>query len=117
MRRVMIVDDNPYLRTGLAELLAAEPDLEIVATCDGAESVALAAEVKPDVIVMDLNMPGINGVEATRRIRLRLPGPEIVILTGAPHGCLVSQALAAGARTCISKAADRSTLLAAIRDA
>ena len=65
----MVVDDHDFCRDGLVEALRAEPDLQVVADCpDGADAVRLAAQVCPDVIVMDLQMPGMNGADATREV-------------------------------------------------
>ena len=116
MKRVMVVDDHDFCRDGLVEALRAEPDLQVVADCpDGADAVRLAAQVCPDVIVMDLQMPGMNGVDATREILRRHSAIRVIIVTAMPGCALAEQAMAAGAYVCIPKAGDCGPLLAAIR--
>jgi DNA-binding NarL/FixJ family response regulator len=116
VKRVMVVDDHDFCRDGLVEALAAEPDLQVVADCqDGADAVRLVEEVCPDVIVMDLQMPGVNGADATREVLRRCPATRVIIVTGAPGSRLAERAIAAGAYACLPKAGDCGPLLAAIR--
>ena len=116
MKRVMVVDDHDFCREGLLEALAAEPDLQVVGECpDGADAVRLVDEACPDVIVMDLQMPGMNGAVATREVLRRRPAARVIIVTGMPDGPLVDQAIAAGAYACLPKTGDCGPLLAAIR--
>ena len=116
MKRVMVVDDHDFCRDGLVEALRAEPDLQVVADCpDGADAVRLVDEVCPDVIVMDLQMPGMNGADATREVLRRRPTARVIIVTGMPGSPLAEQAIAAGAHVCLPKAGDCGPLLAAIR--
>ena len=116
MKRVMVVDDHDFCRGGLVEALAAEPDLQVVAECpDGADAVRLVDQVCPDVIVMDLQMPGMNGADATREVLRRRPTTRVIIVTGNPGSPLAEQAIAAGAYACIPKTGDCAPLLAAIR--
>ncbi len=116
MTRVMIVDDHDFCRSSLAELLATEPDLQVVADCpDGADAISLVDQARPDVIVMDLQMPKMNGAEATRQILRRHPHVRVIIVTSAPSSRLAEQAIAAGATTCLPKTADCDPLIAAIR--
>lgn len=104
LARVLIADDHQLLRWTLGELIAADPRLELVASCpSGEEAVAGVAEHRPDLVVMDLQMPGMGGIEATRRITRDHPGTRVVILTG--HVGLVrhAAALAAGAVCVLTK--------------
>lgn len=104
--RILIVDDSPVIREILALMLCAEPDFEVVGEAqDGHEAVQLTAALRPDVITMDLHMPRINGVEATRQIMNTMPTP-ITIVASEVHedsANLAAQALAAGALTLVEK--------------
>ena len=116
MKRVMVVDDHDFCRDGLVDALEAEPDLQVVADCpDGADAVRLVDQVCPDVIVMDLQMPGMNGADATREVLRRRPTARVIIVTGMPGSPLADQAIAVGAYACLPKTGDCSPLLAAIR--
>jgi DNA-binding NarL/FixJ family response regulator len=116
MKRVMVVDDHDFCRDGLVEVLAGEPDIEVVAECpDGADAVRLVDEVGPDIIVMDLQMPRMNGADATREILARHPHVRVIIVSATPGSPLAEQAMAAGAATCLAKAADCDPIIAAIR--
>jgi DNA-binding NarL/FixJ family response regulator len=116
VKLVMIVDDHDFCREGLVEVLAEEPDLQVVAECpDGTDAVRLVDEVCPDVIVMDLQMPGMNGADATREVLRRRPTARIIVVTGIPGSRLAEQAIAAGAYACLPKTGDCGPLLAAIR--
>ncbi len=118
MKRVMVVDDHDFVRDGLVEVIRSEPDLHVVADCpDGSDAVGLVERVSPDVIVMDLQMPGMNGADATREVLRRRPGVRVIIVTGAWGSALADRAIAAGAYTCLAKAGDSRPLLAAIRAA
>jgi DNA-binding NarL/FixJ family response regulator len=111
-----VVDDHDFCRDGLVRMLDAEPDIDVVADCpDGSDAVALADLLVPDVIVMDLQMPRMNGADATREVLRRHPRVRVIIVTGAPSGRLADRALAAGAFTCLAKAGDCRPLLDAIR--
>jgi len=112
----MVVDDHDFCRDEVVAALGAERDLEVVGDCaDGVEAVRLADRIQPDVIVMDLQMPRMNGAEASREILRRHPQVRIVVVTGAPHSPLAREAMAAGAYTGIAKSGDCHPLLAAIR--
>lgn len=94
--RVLIADDNHVIRAGLVGLLALEPRVEVVAqAADGQQAVELAAETRPDVVVLDVRMPRLDGVEAARRLADRFP---VLMLTYSEEGAVVRAALAAGAR-------------------
>jgi DNA-binding NarL/FixJ family response regulator len=116
--RVMIVDDYPFFRLGLRALLAAEPDVEVVAECaDGQEAVDLAELVAPDVVVTDLKMPRLDGAEATKRLLATSPNAAVVVLTSAPHGEAAARASAAGAHAVLAKDVSPSLLATVVRTA
>ncbi len=102
--RVLVADDQRVVREGLAMVLGLMPDVEVVgAASDGAEAVALAAKLHPDVVLMDLRMPRCDGVEATRLLREREPGTKVVVLTTYSDDRSVLDALRAGARGYLTK--------------
>ncbi|MCD9144984.1 response regulator [Streptomyces albireticuli] len=115
--RVLIADDQGMLREAFSVLLGAQPDIDVVATAeDGAEAVARAEELAPDVVVMDIRMPGVDGIEATRRIASR-PGTrtKILILTTFDLDAYVYEALRAGASGFLLKDASGIQLAEAVR--
>ena len=113
--RVMIADDHPVFRDGLASLLDPLPQIEVVARAgNGAEAVALAAEHRPDVIVMDVQMPEVNGIEATRRIVAGNPDVGILVITMGEDDGTVLSALRAGARGYLRKGAEQDEIVRAI---
>jgi DNA-binding NarL/FixJ family response regulator len=114
--RMLIADDHPLVRSGLRALLMATEDLEVVGeAATGEEAVTLASSLSPDVIVMDLRMPGINGIEATRRIVQAHPQIRILVVTLFEDDDSVFAALRAGARGYILKYANEVEVLRAIR--
>ena len=115
---VMLVDDHKMVRTGLAALFDAAGDLKVIGqVSDGAEALVQAQRCRPDVVVMDLLMPGMDGVEATRRLLAELPGTRIVVLTACSDRQRLADAMAAGAVGYVSKAADPRIVLHAVRAA
>lgn len=113
-----VVDDQATVREALAVMLGLEADVDVVAkAANGAEAVAMAAEHHPDVILMDLNMPVMDGVEATRRIRRDRPNAIILVLTTFDDDESILAALQAGASGYLTKEADRTTILQAVRTA
>jgi DNA-binding NarL/FixJ family response regulator len=113
--RILIADDHPVFRFGLKALLEAEDDTEVVGEATtGLEAVALAAELAPDVILMDLNMPALNGLDATRRIMQTNPGASILVITMFDDDSVFG-AMRAGARGYILKGAEGEETLRAIR--
>ena len=116
--RVLIADDHPVFRDGLATLLEPHPDIEVVArAADGAEAVALAAEHRPDVVVMDIQMPELDGIEATRRITARHPETRVVMLTMNEDDDTVLSAIRAGASGYLLKGSGAEEVLGAIKAA
>ena len=115
-KKVLIVDDHSLVRLGLSALLGYQSDMDVAGEAeDGEEAVHMACKVRPDVIVMDLMMPGVDGVEATRRIREKLPGSHILILTTFGTSADVARAILAGASGAIMKDTSNEDLLNAIR--
>lgn len=116
--RVMLVDDHAVVRSGLSAFIAAFDDLDLAAEAgSGAEAVRLCEEVQPDVILMDLMMPEMDGVEATRTIRSRFPGTQVVALTSFREEDLVHRVLQAGAIGYLLKNISAEELADAIRSA
>jgi DNA-binding NarL/FixJ family response regulator len=116
MIRVLIADDHPLIRSGLRALLAATDDFTVVGeAATGEEAAALAASLQPDMIAMDLHMPGLGGIEATRRIAAAQPLIHILILTLFEDDESVFAALRAGARGYVLKEANEVEVLRAIR--
>lgn len=116
MVRVVIADDHPIFRFGLRTLLKADPMMEVVGEAtNGEEAIRQASLVSPDVILMDLNMPGINGIEATRRILAEHSQVHILVLTMFDDDDSVFAAMRAGARGYLLKGAEGSETLQAIR--
>ena len=113
--RVLAADDQRVVREGLAMLLGLLPDVEVVGTAaDGEEVLALAAELRPDVILMDLRMPRMDGVEATRRLRERDPAVKVVVLTTYADDRSVLDALRAGALGYLTKDAGATEIQQAL---
>ena len=116
MIRLLIADDHGHLRATLREILEREPDIEIVAeACDGEQAVALAGQLLPDLVLMDIAMPVLDGIETTRLIVERHPGVKVLAYSSHLERRLVRQMLAKGALGYINKGASRSELLRAVR--
>jgi DNA-binding NarL/FixJ family response regulator len=114
--RVLVADDHAGFRSGLEALLATHADLEIVGEAEtGDEAVGRSLALQPDVVLMDLNMPGLDGIAATRRIVDTSPHIAVLVLTMADNDAAVFDALRAGARGYLLKGADRTELTRAIR--
>lgn len=115
--RVLLVDDQYLIREGIASLLELEPNLEVVGTANGHEAVTQAAELSPDIILMDIRMPKLNGVEATIQIKKHSPACQIIMLTTFNDDEFVVQSLLAGACGYLMKDIPPADLAAAIRSA
>ena len=114
--RVLIVDDHSVVRRGLNALLATEPGIEVAGeAADGRQAVERAVQLRPDVVIMDLVLPEIDGVEAIRRIRTRLPESRILVLTSFGSDEMLFPALKAGALGYLLKDATPEELVRAIR--
>jgi DNA-binding NarL/FixJ family response regulator len=115
MLRVLVADDHDIVRSGLRTVIEAQADWQVVAEAgNGKDAVSKALETKPDVAVLDYSMPLINGADATRQIRDRLPKTEVLIFTVHDHEMLVADLLRAGARGYVLKSDFRPQLIDAI---
>ncbi len=113
--RILLVDDHPLVRSGLRTLLASLSDVVVVGeAANGEEAIARTTELQPDIILMDLHMPGLNGIEATRRILQASPTISILVLTMLDDDASVFAAMRAGARGYLLKGADQNDVLRAI---
>ena len=116
--QVLVVEDHWMIRDGLATLAGMSDDIEVVATgADGNEALKLAEEYRPNVILMDIKMPGMNGIDATREITRRHPDINVLVLTTFEQDDLVRSALAAGAIGFLTKDITAEDLSQAIRSA
>jgi DNA-binding NarL/FixJ family response regulator len=114
--RVLLVDDHPVLRTGLRALIEQEADLVVVGESgDGREALALARQLRPDVIIMDISMPGLDGLEATRQIRAMGLPAQVLILTVHAQERYLFPVLRAGAAGYLNKTAADAELVQAVR--
>ena len=113
---VLLVDDHPLVRAGLTALLSSTDDIVVVGEASGGEqAIGLAVDRKPDVVLMDLSMPGMNGVEATRGLLALQPETHVVVLTSFHDQAQVAGALEAGAVGYLLKDSDPRDVLSAIR--
>jgi DNA-binding NarL/FixJ family response regulator len=114
--RLLVVDDHPVVRAGIVGLLAGEPDLEVVGEAgDGEQACELALSLKPDVVLMDLRMPRMDGATATERILADAPDIRVVVLTTYETDADILRAVEAGATGYLLKDAPRDDLVAAVR--
>jgi DNA-binding NarL/FixJ family response regulator len=114
--RLAVVDDHVIVRNGLKQFMATADDIELVGmAANGVEALALVAELKPDVVLMDLSMPEMDGVEATRRIVAEHPGVRVLVLTSFSDQTRIMDALRAGAEGYLLKHSEPDEIAAAIR--
>lgn len=115
MVSILLADDHEAMRRGVRDLLEEQPGWAVCAeAADGRQAVALAREHRPHVAILDLAMPGLNGVEATRQIRLALPETEVLVFTGSDTEHLASAAVAAGAHGYVLKSDRAAELVRAV---
>jgi DNA-binding NarL/FixJ family response regulator len=114
---VLVVDDHALVRTGVANIISNEPDLQVIAeAANGAEAVDAFERYRPDVTLLDLRMPVMEGVEAVRQIRLREPNAKVIVLTTYDTDEDITRALKAGAKAYILKDISAAALIACIHD-
>jgi DNA-binding NarL/FixJ family response regulator len=114
--RVLVADDHPVVQQGLCTMLEIEDDIVVVARAsDGEQAVLRARETSPDIILMDVQMPGVDGIEALRRIRSENPDAKVIVLTTYRNEDYIFPSLQAGARGYLLKDASRDELCAAVR--
>ena len=114
--RVLLVDDHPLFRKGIASLLSSEPGFEVLGEAsDGHEAIEKARDLMPDVILMDISMPGVNGLEATQRIKQEIPYVRIVILTVSDEDQNLFEAIKSGAQGYLLKKIEPQTLFQTLR--
>jgi DNA-binding NarL/FixJ family response regulator len=114
--RILIAEDQALVRRGTAMLLSTEPDMEVVGqACDGIEALALAERLRPDIVLMDLSMPRLGGIAATREIARVLPGAQVLVLTTLQDDESVFEAVRAGAKGYLLKDVTEQELLDTIR--
>lgn len=116
--RLLIVDDHPAVRRGLQQMFATVPGIEVVGlAADGIQAVSQTVRLGPDVVLMDLEMPRVDGVEATRQITRTHPTSRVVILTASRNRVRIQEALDAGAACCLPKDSDPDDVVRAVQDA
>lgn len=115
--RVLLVDDQDLVRSGLRMILESQPDIEVVEAADAASGLVAATQMRPDVVLMDLRMPGMDGIEATRRLTSMADPPMVVVLTTFDLDQHVYDAIRAGATGFLTKSVARADLVAAVRAA
>ncbi len=114
--RIMVVDDHPVVRDGLVAILGTQPDFSVVGeAADGAEAIQKAQELRPDVILLDLEMPGVDGVETLRQLRARYPNVQAIVFTAFDTDERIVGAVQAGAKGYLLKGVPRDEIFNAIR--
>jgi DNA-binding NarL/FixJ family response regulator len=118
MTSVVLVDDHPLVRQGMRAVIDALEGIEVIGEAsDGAEAVRICVETKPDVVLMDLQMPGLHGIQATNAVRTASPSTAVLVLTMYDDDAMVFEAIAAGASGYLLKGSDGSDIIAAIQSA
>ena len=114
--RVLIADDHPLMREGLRAAIEREPDMLVVGeAADGAQTIAMFTELRPDAVLLDLQMPNVDGLQAIAAIRALVPNAFVVVLTTYPGDARVARAISLGAKSYILKIASRAQIVAALR--
>jgi two-component system, NarL family, response regulator NreC len=114
--RILIIDDSEPVRRGVARLLAGEPDWLVCGEAqDGSEGIQKALQLSPDLVLLDVSMPGLSGWETTRRLRQELCGVKILILSQQDSALLLPRALQAGAQGCVDKSRLNADLVSTIK--
>ncbi len=113
--KLLIVDDHPIVRSGLCRLFAAEPQLEIAEAANGHEALRAFRELRPDIVILDLNLPGVSGLEVLTRLRIEDPKARILVFSMHDNPVYVARVLQAGARGYVSKNAPPEQILEAVR--
>ena len=114
--RILVVDDHPSVRSGLTKFLEHEPDLDVIGTAsNGVEALAAAARLRPDLVLMDVSMPGMDGIETTRQLVARNPELRVVMLTSVGGHSHMVEALRCGASAYVVKDAAPAEVLRAVR--
>jgi len=116
--RVLVASHQPIVRYGLSDVIASEPDLQVVGEADdGHEALRLARQLRPDVVLIDLSLPGVDGISATRMIRSELPNTHVVVMTGVNADSTAIEAIRAGAAAYLLKDSQIDELLRTVRGA
>ena len=113
--KVLIVDDHPIVRAGLGRLLAADPEMTVTEAANGQEAVASFRDTSPDLVILDLNLPGMGGIEVLRRLRIENPNARVLVISMYDNPSYVARVLKAGARGYVSKNAPPEHILEGIR--
>ncbi len=118
MTTVVLVDDHPLVRQGMQAVLDAHPDIEVVGEAsDGDQAIKICVEHQPDVVLMDLRMPRVNGIEAMKQVRAKCPDTMVLVLTMYADDTVVFEAIASGASGYLLKGSDGADIVAAIQAA